>query len=58
MCEGDLTAFLDKVRPVMYQPGGAALFQCMAPLLMDVCNGMVYLHSRNIVHGGEWSGEV
>ena len=24
----------------------------LAPILMDICRGMTYLHSRNIVHGG------
>ena len=54
LCEGDLTAFLDKVRPIMYRPDGSVLLECAAPLLLDVCTGMLYLHSRNIVHGGEW----
>ena len=53
LCEGDLYAFLDTVRLVLYdQAGGAPHIECMAPLLTDICAGMLYLHSRNIVHGG------
>ena len=24
----------------------------LAPVLMDICDGMLYLHARHIVHGG------
>ena len=24
----------------------------LAPILLDVCEGMAYLHERNILHGG------
>ena len=36
----------------MYDQAGAPVISCMAPMLLDVCAGMLYLHSRNIVHGG------
>ena len=40
----------------MYDKAGAPLIECLAPLLSDICAGMLYLHSRNIVHGGRHGG--
>ena len=55
LCEADLITFLAKVKAVMYHPvTGAPKLATLAPILSDICAGMLYLHSRNIVHGGAW----
>ena len=36
----------------MYDQAGAPVMWFMAPMLTDVCAGILYLHSHNIVHGG------
>ena len=52
LCEGSLGSFLDEARPIMYDSSGAVNMSSLAPLLVDICRGMLYLHSINIVHGG------
>ena len=39
-------------RDFIYDYSGAPSLPVLAPMLMDICKGMCYLHSRNIVHGG------
>ena len=53
LCNSNLDDFLIAVKAVMYDKQGVAIMQALAPLLINVCEGMLYLHSRNIVHGGE-----
>ena len=36
----------------MYDVSGAPRLSCLAPILLDICKGMLYLHSRGVVHGG------
>ena len=47
---------LDKVNGVMYDEKSMPHLDILAPILLDICQGMVYLHSRNIVHGGTGGG--
>ena len=54
LCQGSLFALLAKAKPIMYDQGGALRLQTVASLLRDICEGMVYLHARGIVHGGGW----
>ena len=55
LCEGDLNSYLDKVKHVMYDVEGNPWIACLAPLIMDICRGMLYLHTCNVVHGGRRS---
>ena len=41
-----------------YLPIPSCLLLLPAPLLLDICSAMVYLHSCNIVHGGTWGGQA
>ena len=53
LCEGNLEHFLSGAPQVLYAvETGAVMMSALAPLLLDICKGMLYLHSRNIVHGG------
>ena len=52
LCEGNLGSYLHVVNPIMYDSLGQVSLPALAPLLMDICKGMLYLHARNIVHGG------
>ena len=52
MCESNLGDFLEEAKSFMYGSSGDIILPTLAPLLMDICRGMTYLHSRNIVHGG------
>ena len=55
LCEGTLYHFLDLIRPLVLNPvTRAPRLEYIASMLHDVCQGMLYLHSRNIVHGGGW----
>ena len=54
LCQGSLFAFLTKAKPIIYDQGGALRLETVASLLRDICEGMVYLHARGIVHGGGW----
>ena len=51
LCESRLDDFTRVMRG-LYDEAGAPQLDLMAPILTDVANGMAYLHSRNIVHGG------
>ena len=55
LCEGDLNTYLKKVKDIIYDKAGNPWLLGLAPLLMDVCRGMLYLHTCNIVHGGRRS---
>ena len=44
------------MRNIMYDSSGLPQLYVIAPMLHDICAGMVYLHSRNIVHGGRRKG--
>ena len=56
LCEVTLSEFFDLVRTTMYDASGGPRLDMLAPMLHDICQGMVYLHSRNIVHGGRGGG--
>ena len=44
----------ENFRHVLYEGASAApRLDRMAPILLDICNGMLYLHSRGVVHGGK-----
>ena len=52
LCELNLAEYLPKVAAVMYDSSAAPRIPSLAPLLTDICKGTLYLHSRNLVHGG------
>ena len=53
LCDANLAIYLTEVKALMYDSSGRGIMSSVAPVLMDICEGMLYLHARHIVHGGE-----
>ena len=52
LCDANLAVYLAEVKALMYDSSGRGIMSSLAPVLMDICDGMLYLHARHIVHGG------